>query len=197
MRTFTLVAWDKTRTTGSPACFADLMQAVATSLIAVLGTLLGSALTYRFQRRTETRAEHFTRGERLRQERIDAFSEFGGALANYRRGQMDYWFAKHDGRAVEEESLHELRREAQRLRAAAMEAMFRSELLTHSAELDALGRRALRSVERLAGAGSRAELAPAREASRTLIYEFIAVSRAHIPGVYGGERAGRPGPGRD
>ncbi|MEU9246799.1 hypothetical protein [Streptomyces sp. NPDC048385] len=44
-----------------------------------------------------------------------------------------------DGRTVEKESLRELRREAQRLRAAAMEAMFRSEPLTHSAEVDALG----------------------------------------------------------
>ncbi|WP_210591107.1 hypothetical protein [Streptomyces sp. GESEQ-35] len=163
------------------------MDVVAASLVAVLGTLLGATLTHLFQRRTELRAEQFTRSERLRQERIDAYCAYGGALANYRRGQMDYWFAKHDGRAVGEESIHELRREAQRLRAAAMEAMFRAELLTDSVELDELGRRALKAVDRIPGAQLRDELDPVREESRSLIYEFIAASRRHIPGLYSGE----------
>jgi hypothetical protein len=163
------------------------MEVVATSLIAVLGTLLGSAVTHLFQRRTALRAEQFTLSERLRQERIDAYCTYGGALANYRRGQMDYWFARHDGRPIEEKSIHELLREAQRLRAAAMEAMFRTELLTHSAELDALGRRALKAVDGIPGAQSQNELAPLREASRSVIYEFIAASRRHIPGPYGSE----------
>ncbi|MFE0930627.1 hypothetical protein ACFW4O_30810 [Streptomyces mutabilis] len=65
------------------------MEAVAASVIAVLGTLLGSGLTYLFQRQTMNRSEQFTRNERLRQERIAAYSAFAGALANYRRGQMD------------------------------------------------------------------------------------------------------------
>lgn len=159
------------------------MEVVATSVIAVLGTLLGSALTHLFQRRTVLRTEHFTRTERLRQERIDAYCSFGGALANYRRGRMDYWFARHDGRVSEESEIHELRREAQRLRAAAMEAMFRAELLTPSEELDALGRQALEAVDLIPAATSRAELAQAREISRTLIYGFIAASRRHIPGL--------------
>ncbi|MEV7387568.1 MULTISPECIES: hypothetical protein [unclassified Streptomyces] len=163
------------------------MRGVATSLIAVLGTLLGATLTHLFQQRTALRAEQFARGERLRRERIDAYCEFGGALANYRRGQMDYWFAKNDGRSVAEESLHELRREAQRLRAAAMEAMFRSELLTHSAQLDELGRQALKSVDRISDARSRADLGPARETSRALIYDFVAASRVHVTGLYPAE----------
>lgn len=170
------------------------MEVVATSVIAVLGTLFGSALTHVFQRRTVQRTEQFTRSERLRQERIDAYCSYGGALANYRRGQMDHWFAQHAGRVSEESELHELRREAQRLRAAAMEAMFRAELLTHSPDLDALGRQALKAVDQIPSAASREELARVREVSKTLIYEFIAASRRHLPGLPDGEeRAGAAG----
>jgi hypothetical protein len=163
------------------------MEVVATSVIAVLGTLLGSAVTHLFQRRTALRAEQFTRSERLRHERIDAYCVYGGALANYRRGQMDYWFAKHEDRALEEQSIHELRREAQRLRAMAMEAMFRAELLTHSEELHALARQALKAVDAIPGARSRAELDPIRDTSRSSIYQFISASRQHVPGLDGGE----------
>ncbi|MEV0321055.1 hypothetical protein ACIBKX_17770 [Streptomyces sp. NPDC050658] len=159
------------------------MDVVATSVVAVLGTLLGAGLTHLLQHRTALRAEQFTRDERLRQERIDAYCAFGGALANYRRGQMDYWFGRHDGRVREEAELHELRRESQRLRAVAMEAMFRAELLTDAPNLAALGRDALKAVDDMPTAETRNELQGVRETSRTLIYGFIEASRSHIPGL--------------
>lgn len=161
------------------------MEVVATSLIAVLGTLLGSLLTYVFQRRTALRAEHFTRGERLRQERIEAYSAFAGALANLRRGQLDYWFAKHAGRLAEGETVHGLRREAQRLRTTALEAMFRAEMLSPSAALDAQGRDTLRAIDRISGTDDRDALKPVRDASRAAIYDFASASRRHIPGLIG------------
>lgn len=43
------------------------MEVVATSLVAVLGTLFGATLTHLFQRRTALLTEQFTRSERLRQ----------------------------------------------------------------------------------------------------------------------------------
>ncbi|MYT70787.1 MULTISPECIES: hypothetical protein [unclassified Streptomyces] len=156
------------------------MVVVVTSVIAVLGTLLGASLSHLLQSRTTARSERFARGERLRQERIDAYCTFGGALANYRRGQMDYWYPRHDGRTDDPADLHELRREAQRLRAGAMEAMFRVELLTDAPALPALARRAMDAVDRIPRAGDRDELEIARNASRTLIHEFIAASRPHV-----------------
>ncbi|GAA3866826.1 hypothetical protein GCM10022227_25360 [Streptomyces sedi] len=161
---------------------------MATSLIAVLGTLLGSSLTYVFQRRTASRAERFTRDERLRQERIDAYCAFGGALASYRRGQLDLWFARHADRLGEGETPHALRRETQRLRTAALEAMFRSELLSEGAELEDVGREALKEIDRIAETGSRDELEAARRVSRAGIYEYVRVSRGHVPGLGGGAR---------
>ncbi|SOD63034.1 hypothetical protein SAMN06297387_108197 [Streptomyces zhaozhouensis] len=159
------------------------MEAVATGLIAVLGTLLGSSVTYLFQRRAALRAERFTRGERLREERIDAYCAYGGALANYRRGQLDQWFARHEGRGGEE--AQELRRETQRLRTAAMEAMFRAELLTDAADLEDLARKALKEIDRIPTARSREELKGARDVSRSAIYAFVAASRRHVPGLGG------------
>lgn len=159
------------------------MVVVITTVIAVLGTLMGAGLSHVLQSRTAARGQDFTRAERLRQERIDAYCSFGGALANYRRGQLDYWFRRHDGRTDDSTGVHELRREAQRLRAAAMEALFRVELLTDAPALTALGREALEAVERIPTAGDRDELAGLRETSRTLIHDFIAASRPHVSPV--------------
>ncbi|MFG2309806.1 hypothetical protein ACGFS9_14195 [Streptomyces sp. NPDC048566] len=164
------------------------MEVVLTSVIAVLGTLLGAAASHLFQQRTVVRTERFTRGERLRQERIDAYCAFGGALAAYRRSQLDHWFARHGDRRREPSEVSLLHGEAQRSRTAAMEAMFRAELLTNSPALDALGRRALKEADRISSATTRPDLDAARDASRTVIYDFMAASRAHVPGLGGAGR---------
>lgn len=44
------------------------MEVLLASLIAVIGTLLGSVTTYLFQRQTVERAERFARQERVRQD---------------------------------------------------------------------------------------------------------------------------------
>ncbi|MGD6751621.1 hypothetical protein [Streptomyces sp. BH105] len=156
------------------------MIVVATSVIAVLGTLLGAALSHVLQSRTAARGQDFARAERLRQERIDAYCACGGALANYRRGQLDRWFPQHVDRPGETADVHELRREAQRLRTAAMEAMFRVELLTEAPALTTLAREAMASVDRIPAAADREELRVVRDESRGLIHQFIAASRPHV-----------------
>lgn len=60
------------------------VEVVATSLVAVLGTLLGSVATYWIQRSTVRQQEGLARAERLRQERVEAFTGYGGALHDYR-----------------------------------------------------------------------------------------------------------------
>ncbi|MFC4122049.1 hypothetical protein [Nonomuraea zeae] len=70
------------------------MQVVFAALIAVAGTLLGSLTTFLFQRWTVTRTESFTRTERLRQERMKAYSAFAGAVLDLRTKQGARWGAK-------------------------------------------------------------------------------------------------------
>jgi hypothetical protein len=58
------------------------MQGLLASVIAVVGTLLGFTVTYVFQRVNADRVERFARDERLRQERIAAYSGFAGRSPN-------------------------------------------------------------------------------------------------------------------
>src|SRR5208283_5237958 len=55
----------------------------------VLGTLLGSALTYVFQRKSAERSETFSFRQQLRSERISAYTAFAVAATEFRRGQYD------------------------------------------------------------------------------------------------------------
>lgn len=70
------------------------MQGLLASVIAVVGTLLGSAVTYVFQRVNAGRVETFARDERLRQERIAAYSGFAEAITELRQGVISLWFVR-------------------------------------------------------------------------------------------------------
>ncbi|MEU1815026.1 hypothetical protein ABZ543_07495 [Streptomyces roseifaciens] len=65
------------------------MDAIWTSVVAVMGTLLGSVVTHTFQRIASRRSELFTRSEALRQERMATYSAFAAAVEGYRHGQAD------------------------------------------------------------------------------------------------------------
>lgn len=66
------------------------VSAVYASLIAVIGTLLGSLSTYLFQQRAAAGA----REDRLRQERLAAFSEFAGAVTTLKTGVVAAWLRR-------------------------------------------------------------------------------------------------------
>lgn len=63
------------------------MESVVTSLVAILGTLLGATTTYAFQIRTAKQARQSATEERLWQERLAAYSTFAGALTDFRKSQ--------------------------------------------------------------------------------------------------------------
>jgi hypothetical protein len=109
------------------------MEALWTSVVAVVGTLLGSVVTHTFQRLTARRSELFTRAEALRQERITTFTAFAAAAEDYRRGQADRWYRRQ--RDPEGEPYLSARDEAHQLRTAARQALYRVELLTDEREV--------------------------------------------------------------
>ncbi|MDF3293455.1 hypothetical protein [Streptomyces silvisoli] len=154
------------------------MSAVLPSVIAVLGTLLGSTVTHAFQRRTAERTARLTRDEKLRQERIDAYCGYAGALLEYRRVLVQRWFVQHENRV--EEDTPELQEQVYKLRYAAHEAMFRAQMLTGSAELSGLAERTLEEVTALHRAEGRAELDEVRDASRLAIRNFVAATTPYI-----------------
>ncbi|MFI6250236.1 hypothetical protein [Streptomyces sp. NPDC051016] len=99
------------------------METIIASGIAVLGTLLGSGITLAFQHRTTDMSHQFTRREKLRQERLDAFSAYAGTLVNYRRCLVHLWFCEHEQPPPEDPETVRVR--SYGLRSNAQEALFR------------------------------------------------------------------------
>ncbi|MCF4119703.1 hypothetical protein L1785_21085 [Antribacter sp. KLBMP9083] len=158
------------------------MELIATSVVAVLGTLLGAAFTHAFQRRAVKEANDLARGEKLRQERVEAYSSFGGALANYRRSQLDRWYTTH--RDAADPDLDQLQREARRRRDAALEALFRVQLLTDAPEVVTAGFEAFDAMDLFARARSREEVEKARDTTRALMHTFVQVAKQQLePGT--------------
>ncbi|MEU1665824.1 hypothetical protein ACI2L4_17700 [Streptomyces sparsogenes] len=154
------------------------MEAVLASVIAVLGTVLGSGVTHAFQRRSADRSEQFARTERLRQERIDAYCAYAGALLNYRRVLVQRWFVQHENRP--DEDTPELREHVYELRYAAQEAMFRAQMLSDDPALVELSERLLAHVTELHHAEDRDRLNEIRERSRQGVRDFIAAATPHV-----------------
>jgi len=105
------------------------MDGVVTSLVAVGGTLAGASLTYLFGWFTARRAERVTRSERLRQDRITAFTNFAGAITALRQAVITLWFARRNGPASEEQT------EADKRGAATDHARFTVRLLVEDPEV--------------------------------------------------------------
>jgi hypothetical protein len=61
------------------------------AIIAVAGTLLGSALTYLFQSKASARADASAFQREVRTERMSAYSSYSTALTEFRRGQLDWY----------------------------------------------------------------------------------------------------------
>jgi len=91
---------------------------------------------------------------------------------------MDLWFAGHERH--EEANLAELRREEQRLRTAALEAMFQVELITTDPRLVEAGSQALNAIDRMNRSDTRDQLDQERTASRSLLYGFVSASKPHV-----------------
>jgi membrane protein YqaA with SNARE-associated domain len=93
------------------------MQSVATSIVAILGTLLGAVLSYGLQRRVLNEVHDSTRRDQREQHRLAAFGAFAAATMDLRRAEYDRW-----NRRVESpdgvESV-EVRQESYRLRGEA------------------------------------------------------------------------------
>lgn len=153
------------------------MEAVAASLIAVLGTLLGAGLSHAFQQRTVTRAETFNRNEKLRQERLDAYCSFAGCLANYRRALVHLWFCEH--RSTPPADPNEARVHSYERRSEAQEALFRVQMLTADEHLVGQAESVFHGIDQLHRTEDRAEVDRRREQTRRAITEFVTAAKVY------------------
>lgn len=144
---------------------------MGTALIAVIGTLLGSVATHFFQRQAADRTAALTRAEQLRQERISAYSDFAGALVDYRRAQNDRWHRKAE--APDSADAKNSRLDSYPLRSAARQALIRVQLVCADREAVGLAQDALDFTHSMHGARDEQERARRSEQAKEALARFI------------------------
>lgn len=139
--------------------------------MAVAGTLLGSVLTYAFQRLAAGRSELFARAEELRKERVATYSGYAAAVEEYRHGQATRWYVRAE--RPDGEAYPRVRDEAHRLRTAARQALYRVKLVTDAPDVVLAAERAYRSTWDLSNAADQREHDTRDESARRAIEEFV------------------------
>ncbi|WP_228080918.1 hypothetical protein [Streptomyces profundus] len=141
------------------------------SVIAVLGTLLGAGANHLFQQRVAVRGQLLAREERLREERLDAYTAYAAALVNYRRALVHRWFCLNEdpppgdpveARARSYERLNEVE-----------EALFRCRLLADRPTVGERAAEVLTEVKKLHEATDRADLDALRDRTREAIDAWV------------------------
>lgn len=153
------------------------MEAIWTSVVAVAGTLLGSVITYVFQRAASARAEGFARSEALRQERIAAFGAFAAAAEDYRHGQAARWYRGQED--PDGPGFVVVRDEAHRLRTLARQALYRVRLLTDDEGVARAAEHAYRTTWDLSNARDQADW-EARDAEARDAIEAFVTAASHL-----------------
>lgn len=155
------------------------MAVVLASVIAVLGTLGGATASYLFQGKISERNELKARGERLRQERLTAYSSFAGAVMDLRGVQYDRGRSRM---TVEDQQIDRsgIRAESSRLRSVAWTAFYRFKLTSQAEQLTHLARRAVEGALDVADASDKADLKKRSEHARARIDDFISAAAAHL-----------------
>ena len=148
------------------------MESVYISLIAVAGTLLGSAMTYVLQNRQLDRSASAATTERLRQERITAYSVFLEAMTAFGAHQILRWMARQE-QGAESPETSAARVTNHEARAVARTAHYRLMLITDSASV-------IRSAEALMEATLAIVDAPDRESLQRSIESTRTASRAFV-----------------
>ncbi|MFJ2742332.1 hypothetical protein ACIO3O_22025 [Streptomyces sp. NPDC087440] len=146
--------------------------------MAVAGTLLGSFLTFLFQRRAADRAEAFAWRRLIREERLAAVSSFAEAVVAYRRAQYDPFHRRTEGRNGP--TLADAQTEAYHRRMVAQQALFRVRLVTDDQSLVQLAEEALEATRLMWDAADRPSLEARADQAKQALNEFVLRAGKHI-----------------
>lgn len=147
------------------------MTAVFAATIAVAGTLLGSALTYVFQRQTSERAAVLSFAHQLRQDRLPVYSAFAESAILFRKSEIDRW-AAHDVDPGSEQ-YRIARAESDRLRAELRNCHLRVQLVTDDQRLHDLGTSVIETTYIIHKATSSDDCTSRASAAIDVIRQFI------------------------
>jgi hypothetical protein len=148
------------------------------TLLAVVGTLLGAVVTHLFQRRAADRAQGFAVGQQLRSDRLNVYSDFAGAVTEFRRGQQDRWHRKNEDAASQ--AYVEARTESYRLRGVALHAFFRVQLIASSQELVEAARLAYDKAAAVHRADDHDQLSANGTAATSSLEQFISLASEDV-----------------
>jgi hypothetical protein len=155
-----------------------IMQGAVTAVIAVAGTLLGSAITYLFQRMNAQRAEIFSFRQQLRSERMIVYSDFAKVVKEHQRAQDSRWF--HNREDSESKDAYDAFTKALDIGSSAQHALFRVELVADSSELIAKAWHAYRLVNKLREASTVDDLGSREDMAEEALRDFIALAKRDI-----------------
>lgn len=151
---------------------------VSAAVIAVIGTLLGSTFTYFFQSKALKRNESFRVSQELRAQRLSVYSDFAGAISEWRRSHFDWW-----NRIAEDpngSATFEARVEAYRLKGLALHAFYRVQLIAGQESLVIAARKAYETARPIAKAPT-ADLLRARgKTSEEALEAFIKLASSDV-----------------
>jgi hypothetical protein len=153
------------------------VDTILTSVIAVLGTLLGSVVAHAFQQRSTRHAQQHERAERRREERLTAFGTYAGLLVDFRQAMLHHWFCVHEGKDAEQETT--LRARSFELRSDTQHALFQLQLLVEEPDLTAAAITAFTEIGKLDRPTRRADLITRRDTTRALIDDFVRAARQY------------------
>ncbi|WP_067666728.1 hypothetical protein [Nocardia miyunensis] len=154
------------------------MITVLASAIAVVGTLLGSVLTFVFQRQTARQTAATTFAEHLRQDRLLAYSTFAESAILFRKSEIDRWYRSDEDPSGEPHRIATA--ESHRLRAALRNALLRVELVTNDPHLHELGTTVIETTRIIHNATSRHDCSSRADAAIAAIRQFISHAAANI-----------------
>lgn len=154
------------------------MNGALSTLVAVLGTLLGVVVTHVFQRTSSERAQNFALGQQLRSERLTVYSDFAGAVTELRRGQQDRWHRRHED--AEGPGHFEARTESYRLRGVALHALFRVQLIAGAPAVVDAARSAYEQTSAIHQAADTGELGGNSERAKESLEGFIVLASTDL-----------------
>ena len=148
------------------------------AIIAVAGTILGSALTYIFQSRTSARTEASVLQRELRIERRSVYSTYSTTLTEFRRGQLD-WYNRRKEDASSAATLA-ARFESCRLKGVALAALSEVQLVAGDPAVVAAANNAFELTRPVHYARDGANLDSRTEEAKSAVDRFIALAVAEI-----------------
>ncbi|WP_156384251.1 hypothetical protein [Marmoricola sp. Leaf446] len=152
---------------------------MSAGIFAIVGVALGSALGYFGQRLMAGRAEEFARRERLRRERMDAYSAFAASAMEARRAQINRWYQRRDAGSASSE-YDEAKAESYLGRSAAWRERYRVQLVADDEGLSGLAEAAVKSLRSIPKAETKSGMEQSAKETRSLIERFVTDAAAQL-----------------